>query len=199
MHFQLIPARLRTALRELFDPAKLPEEQAEPYRQAAAAALAEGTKRARLALAVPRLKALTIDRPYPWLIATGRKPIENRTWPPPPPMIGQRLCIHAGQAINQEQAVVIRQHFGIEFPADAWDTGIVAIATIDRVFDAKSSDVLSESPWYSGGNCLAWVLRDVVRFPAVPCRGMQRLWDVPADVARIAWYRMQVTLAMNEQ
>jgi hypothetical protein len=43
------------------------------------------------------MSALTIRQPYAWLIVSGYKDIENRSWKPAAARIGQRFWIHASQ------------------------------------------------------------------------------------------------------
>lgn len=53
-------------------------------------------------MSTPRLlPALTVHQPWSWLIAEGVKPVENRTWPPPPNVNGHHLAIHAGRTVEE--------------------------------------------------------------------------------------------------
>lgn len=199
IHWQLVPMTLRTDVNALFDPGKHPEDQQASYLSAAAAAVEAAAKRWRSVMQVPRIKALTLHRPWAWLIAAGHKPLENRSWAPPASMVGQRMAIHAGQEIDKDGALFVQQEFRLELPADAWQTGVVALATIDRLFTDSAklpTEPLCESPWYSGK--VAWVLRDVVRIPAVESSGMQGLWSLSEDVAKTVWYRYHAGLAARE-
>lgn len=45
-----------------------------------------------------KMKTLTIKQPWAYLICSGIKDIENRTWKCPQKYIGQRVLIHAGLA-----------------------------------------------------------------------------------------------------
>lgn len=49
------------------------------------------------------MKALTICNPYPYLIATGEKRVENRTWYPPAGL--DRFVIHAGKSKEYMQGI----------------------------------------------------------------------------------------------
>lgn len=44
------------------------------------------------------MKALTICQPYADQIVKGEKVIENRSWPAPRRLVGQRIAIHAGKS-----------------------------------------------------------------------------------------------------
>jgi hypothetical protein len=64
---------------------------------------------------------------------------------------------------------------------------------VRQTFGQLSADQVERvraSPWTSGP--WAWLLEDVVAVPAVACRGAQKLWAVPdevADLVRDAWRR----------
>lgn len=46
------------------------------------------------------MKALTVKQPWAYLICSGIKDIENRTWKCPQKHIGQRVLIHASKSIE---------------------------------------------------------------------------------------------------
>jgi len=46
------------------------------------------------------MKAITIKQPWATLIASGVKGVENRTWPVPKTIRGQRIAIHAGKGFD---------------------------------------------------------------------------------------------------
>lgn len=194
-HWCLVPERAKVAVRERFDPSKLLEEQGQTYWDAAASAVQLARKADEMVRAVPQLKALTLWRPWAWLIAAGHKPVENRTWAPPRALLGQRIVLHAGKTMDRDGAVAVRQEFGIEFPPEAWAEGIVGVATLVRSFDGITTalEPMRSSPWYSGD--IGWVFAEPIQIPAVECKGAQGLWDVPAEVARKAWYRRAVEIA----
>ncbi|MBK8468071.1 MAG: hypothetical protein IPL32_19840 [Chloracidobacterium sp.] len=95
------------------------------------------------------LMALTVHPPWSGMIAAGLKPVENRSWPPPPQLIGQRLAIHAGKSLDSAALQVLGEHqelLGI--PDGALDhslarSAIVAVVTLRgavRVADADRPD-----------------------------------------------------------
>lgn len=201
IHWCLVPERIQLTVTRLFNPEASREDQSGAYFAAALEAVEVAARAAKMVSAVPRLRALTLHRPWAWLIAAGHKPLENRTWDPPDAMIGQHLAIHAGQTIDSDGAEWVRRTFGIDFPARAWDTGIVAVAVVDRVFHGGQRDslfdVLATSPWFIGD--VAWVFREVVAMPGVGVKGAQGLWTVPEDVAAQVWYRRAVGLAKGDR
>ena len=131
------------------------------------------------------MKALTLHRPWAGLIAARVKDLENRNWPPPASLIGQRLAIHAGKRWDNEGAgwawgLLERAGWSDHDLGELFDAcepeGIVALVTVGAPVTA------SASPWFIGR--YGWPMLDVVRLPEpIPCRGAQRLWTVPDDVA----------------
>lgn len=153
--------------------------------------------------------ALTLWRPWAGLVAAGVKPVENRTWPPPARVIGQRIAIHAGKRWDHGgaqwafQTLVTNGAPVVEAMAAALGQarhpeGVVAVATVagwvfagnpprtaialsatPGVHGITASD--PAAPWFVGP--VGWVLREVVALPVpVACRGAQGLWRLPPDV-----------------
>lgn len=136
------------------------------------------------------MKALTLWQPWAWAVAHAGKNVENRTWSPPKAAIGQRIAIHAGKAIdfnivNQMQSGRWSKASPVCIdcpdPDDMVRGAIIATAVIDRVMTPGVLDrlrVLWGTPSQYG-----WVLRDVITLDEpIPCKGMQGLWTVPADI-----------------
>lgn len=143
------------------------------------------------------MKAITLLHPWPWAICCCGKRLENRTWEPPL-RVGEKFAIHGGRVPlgpdNQPHGAKDREYLEeiIETVNDIrkeclfqGDTvslrnifryaGICAVATFGGVLRDAAD------PWFSGP--VAWVLRDVIVLPeAVPCKGTQKLWEVPPDV-----------------
>lgn len=132
------------------------------------------------AIGVRGMKALTISQPWAEEIASGRKWVENRAWPPPAYPID--LAIHAGTGTHYLTRAEVR--------AQGLPTGAVvavcrlvaavnihtrygydglAAAGIDRAdFNLHEH---TEGPW-------CWVLKDIRRLPEpVPAKGRLGLWD----------------------
>lgn len=112
------------------------------------------------------MKALTIFQPYAWLIVTGIKPIENRTW-----STRHRgpLLIHAGAKWHAGWRERIAR-FGIEVPDDLPMRGVVGIVDVTGVVKH------SRSPWFDGPH--GWTLANPRELPFVPIRGAQGLFDI---------------------
>ncbi len=138
------------------------------------------------------MKALTLKQPWPamFLLEDDPKRIENRDWPAPRALIGQRLALHGGKVPTGRAALdEVRQALdwvndavwgGDEDPAE-WlgDPELKALCVSGIYGVAKVTDVVrvSDDPWFVGE--YGWVLTDFVAIdPPVPHRGAQGLWDV---------------------
>lgn len=128
-----------------------------------------------------RMRALTLWQPMAWAVAAGHKPVENRGWPPPDWIIGERVAIHAGQRWNRGHALYVDKRAPLP-PRDALVYGaVIATAVIDPAVTDPALLNLHERMWWMGP--VGWPLRDVIRLhQPVPCRGYQKLWRLPEDV-----------------
>lgn len=123
------------------------------------------------------MRALTIKQPWAWAITAGHKTLENRSWRPPAALIGQRIAIHAGGALDAAGIEWIEREIGLRVPTTLESGAIVAIARIVEVIEEDPS------PWFFGP--LAWRLDDVETLPkAIRCRGNLGLWSCDAALAR---------------
>lgn len=125
------------------------------------------------------MRALTLWQPWAWAIAHAGKRIENRNWPPPRWIIGEEIAIHAGKKIDKDDAFDLLdelEHDDVDFVLGA----VVAVATVKGWVDSMSEEH-PQAKWFCGP--CGWVLVDVVplRSP-VPCRGYQKLWNLPDEV-----------------
>ena len=129
------------------------------------------------------MKALSIRQPWAWLIVHGYKDVENRTWPLPEDMRGQRIYVHAGVKVEWEADttyIVDRLKPNMEHVAAFMDTwgrcrmptgAIVGEATVVR--EARPE----ESHWYEGPH--GFLLRDAVVYDKpIPWRGQLRFFEV---------------------
>lgn len=130
-------------------------------------------------LAMPSWYALTLKQPWADGILYHGKDIENRGYPPPADLIGQRIALHAGKTDDMLGRDVIEHVSGEQLrPEREWPRGvIVATAVVAGV--VRQSD----SPWFVNGQ-YGWQLADVrvLRTP-LPCRGQRKLWPVPGQIA----------------
>ena len=151
------------------------------------------------------MKAITLRHPWAFAVARLDKRIENRTWKPPPSLIGRRIAIHGGVAPKGEalgecvadidviSKQILTQELYNALPAEKrhwliyhaphtvrdWITpGIVATATLKGVVTT------SDSPWFFGP--FGWVLEDVEPLETpVPHRGAQGLWPVSEEALKL--------------
>ena len=144
------------------------------------------------------LRALTLTPEWAWAVCRLDKRVENRTWPAPATIIGQRIAIHAGKAAPDWSAVYLmagcarwqvdryarmfrkpgvhRLHpLGKELTRGA----IVATAIVSgcRAVDQRDAVGWEAGPW-------CWDLTDVrVLERPESCRGALGLWRVPSGYA----------------
>jgi hypothetical protein len=142
------------------------------------------------------MKCLSLRQPWASLILFGVKRFENRSWPAPSTLIGQRIAIHAsagslalrswseivsGARIDPSEGVAVA---GVHLPPLASlprgvILGSVLLVTCQR-FEAltkrQQRDAFAEGP-------MVWRLAEP-RWLAQPlaCKGALRLWDAPAGL-----------------
>ena len=81
-------------------------------------------------------KALSVRQPYAWLIVTGHKPIENRTWNT---LYRGSLLIHAAKKLHAHDADEIMRRFGVKVPDDLPIGGIVGQVELVDVVTSHAS------------------------------------------------------------
>lgn len=151
----------------------------------------------------PKILGLTLHQPWCHWMATGVKRIENRDWPPPKWMVGRHIALHAGKTYDDAGADFIAENFPELVPPATYVHGaVIAVARIALVIEkerpsfeqtiAESAELLTKQDlrWFFGA--FGWLLVDAVQIEPVPCRGMQKLWNLPADVlekVRANWLR----------
>lgn len=113
------------------------------------------------------MKALTVKQPWAELIASGRKPLETRTWST---SYRGKLAIHAGKEVDP---------FGPPTPRLAAERGvIVAIADLVDCRPMTLADEDAACCAYVEGKYV-FVLDNVRRLPppGIPAKGKLGLWD----------------------
>jgi len=135
------------------------------------------------------IPAITIWQPWASLIATGRKPVENRRKPYPwRSVIGRTVAIHAGVATRGIEYV---GNYGIDnlpFGAVVALVTLVDVVAFDVIQSARCPESYrslrehehTEGPW-----CL--IVGDVEKTPVIPATGRQGLWkvDLRKEIARV--------------
>lgn len=151
------------------------------------------------------MKALTILQPYAHLIATGKKRVENRSHDRFKKFRGP-LLIHAGVSKRMLEASCGLRHDEMAFGA------IVAVVDVVDHFRRGAPVKRGHSNWFDptaipeataalypwltshvhveGPCCL--VLGNLRRLETpIPCKGLQGIWNVPADVQALIAEQLQ--------
>jgi len=142
------------------------------------------------------MKALTLHQPWATAVANFGKRVENRTWAPPPSLVGRRLAIHAGKTWDREGARLLAERFGFRWTKEleaAFPRGaVVAVATLvgtlpfpacgQRPEYSRLVAAERDSWWFTGP--IGWVLADVVPIASVPSPGRQGLWTLSDEAER---------------
>ena len=111
------------------------------------------------------MRALSIRQPWAWLVVSGYKDIENRTWPT---RFRGRVYVHAGQLAMPPGSFPAQEDYirqaGIWIPEDLPRGAIVGeVSIVDCVVSAAS-------PWFGGP--YGWIVADPLRYAIpIPCRG----------------------------
>jgi hypothetical protein len=115
------------------------------------------------------VKALSIRQPWAWLIVTGHKDIENRSW-----RTNYRgpLLIHAGRAIDPSSLGHIERRYGLRIPAKKLLRGGI-IGVVELV------DVVREyrGPWFDREG-FGWVLTNPHPLDFIEMAGRLGLFDI---------------------
>lgn len=149
--------------------------------------------------------ALTLWQPWAWAILhlpeDIAKPVENRDWMPPRGVIGTRIALHGGKAWDQAGATSLIQRGYHVATSLAMRQGILGTARLVGVIEEHAYMARLSAPRFrlvagswgetSEARCMPWFVgrygwlfdqRRVFDAP-IPCRGLQKLWTVPDDVA----------------
>jgi len=141
-----------------------------------------------------RVKALTLWRPWPWAFfyppAELRKRLENRTWPLPKSMLGQRVAFHAGKYWDAAGA----KYIAAQMPAATSTAGQVdqgIIGTVKLVGCVHKEDLFQDAPpsgmpdgqarWFFGPYAFVTDAECLLPKP-IPCKGSQGFWTVPPEI-----------------
>lgn len=117
------------------------------------------------------MKALTIAQPYADMIVKGEKIIENRKWPAPATLVGQRLAIHAGKSRSWMDQEDLDERPDMVFGAIVATAELMACMHVDKLplhFVTRDD---AQGPW-------CWIFDHVEKVdPPVPVSGAQRVWE----------------------
>ena len=149
-------------------------------------------------------KVLSVKQPWAYLICSGIKDIENRTWKCPQKYIGQRVLIHAsaakmkgieGDYLNDDQIgylhcgktplIELHKYYGLRnrYSAIIGSVEIVGCEiNYPSIWAEKSTGVLIGNKFYHKNGeepIYNWVLANPVLFdkPIIGVRGKLGFWD----------------------
>jgi hypothetical protein len=121
------------------------------------------------------MKALSIKQPWAYLVVSGAKPIENRTW-----RTSWRgpLLIHASKEIDEDGFDAAENLLGAKIARGPLVLGaVIGVVTLVDIVES------SGSPWFTGP--YGWRLDDArLLAEPVPCSGRLMLWEPPPAVIR---------------
>lgn len=122
------------------------------------------------------MKALSVRQPWAWLLASGHKDVENRSWATP--HRGDLLIHASAKAMTREDweflANVCAQ-LGVPVPQSLPVGGIVGV--VELIGCVRKSC----SWWFDAdvdGN-IGWVIDNARELPFIPLKGKLGLFDVP--------------------
>lgn len=129
------------------------------------------------------MKTISVKQPWAYLICSGVKDIENRTWPCPKKYIGKRVLIHASavpiEMVNPNSVFTKAQwdRFSMGFQRELiCGDSIVNSAIIGSVMIVDCV-VNHPSVWAEKG-VYNWVLSNAVLFSEpIPAKGKLSFWD----------------------
>lgn len=124
---------------------------------------------------IPRW-ALSIRQPWCWLILTGGKDVENRTWATG---FRGRVLLHAAKLPATNAPVLAHElgKAGFPVPRDLPAGGVVGVVRITGCVTAH------ESPWFDGP--YGFTLEEPAALPFVAVRGAVGFFRIP-DSVRLA-------------
>lgn len=139
------------------------------------------------------MRALTVKQPWAALIVSGTKRVENRSWKCGEVMIGERIAIHAGLAVDDEAMRSIEiEHLVPRRPS--WDTlgAIVGFVTVIGCVASRPELAqfylsrgeremgVRQIEWFSGPFGHVFANHDELARP-IPCRGKLGYWHIPPE------------------
>lgn len=128
------------------------------------------------------MNAITIWRPWALWIVSGIKTIETRRHGLFRFTVGQRLAIHAGQAVDEQAWDMAEKATGERPGPDVGEMGVVGVA---RVVEARRlTDADNKAAMCMAKGLFGLFLAERKRItPAIPCKGQQGIWQLPENMA----------------
>ena len=126
--------------------------------------------------------ALTLWQPWCYAMSHLGKRVENRPWHPPAWLIGQRFALHAGAMLHDDSFESLQHLLPAELDRRSLPRkAVCATARLRSVVREAVELPGDQRQWFVGP--FGWVVDDLLVLPQpVPCRGFQKLWQLPVDV-----------------
>lgn len=152
------------------------------------------------------MKTLSVKQPWAYLLCSGIKDIENRTWKLPKKYKGERVLIHASGAkmkslfscLTKEQLELANSKLGYEYDFDkvfAKSAIIGSVRFVDCVVNHES--IWSEKSHYEVNLALHplrpiynWVVADPILFdnPILNVKGKLSFWEYDLEAEQVSIY-----------
>ena len=130
---------------------------------------------------VDSLRVLSIRPAFARSIVMGEKDVENRSWLPPPTLIGDWFVIHASEKLLDEDIEYCRQRLK---ETSGFTKEKIVRGAIVGIARLASCTQASESRWYWPGN-IAWNIDDAIALKRpIPLKGKLGLWRLPPEVKK---------------
>jgi ASCH domain len=122
------------------------------------------------------MRGISVKQPYAWLIVSGKKNIENRSW-----YTHHRgpLAIHAGlKRPTEDELEEIARTYKVRIPEKALKRGgIIGVVDLEEVVTSH------KSKWFVGP--YGWVLRNARQTQFLPMTGRLGFMEVPDIKLRV--------------
>lgn len=117
--------------------------------------------------------ALSVQQPWAWLIATGRKDVENRIWRT---HFRGRFIIHASKRFDRDgyQWLLGQEPSAMR---DMGNPAMLGLGGVVGVADLLDCVRAHESRWFQGP--YGFVIGNAIETPFVPSRGRLKFFDTP--------------------
>src|SRR5690606_20923045 len=123
------------------------------------------------------MKALSVRQPWAWLIASGHKDIENRSWPT---RYRGRMLIHASKGMTRKEYDDVLE-FLITYCLHDAAKALPKFHELDRGGIVGTVDIVdcvsdSDSPWFFGKH--GFVLQNQEALPFRECKGALGFFEI---------------------
>jgi len=128
------------------------------------------------------MKALSIKQPWAWLIASGFKPVENRSWPT---NYRGRIYVHAGKKPDTAETKIYPVYFNQQeldklFELTEWGQSAIIgeVDIVDCRFRYPGENANLHSPWHEESMYGFYLVNPVEYETPIPCRGQLGFFEV---------------------